>query len=282
MAAVKNRYDFVLFFDVADGNPNGDPDAGNMPRVDNETGYGLVSDVCLKRKIRNYIQLTGSDTAGYDIFIKEKAVLNNEINAAYDSEEVKNASESDKVNAARDWMCARYYDVRAFGAVMTTGKNAGQVRGPIQLTFARSLDPVNVVDNTVTRLAVTAEKDAAKERSMGRKYTIPYALYAVHGFVSPNFADQTMFSEEDLAFFFKALSCMFDYDRSSSRGEMNSRRLVVFRHDDKLGNAPSWKLFNLVHAQKVDGVTAPRSFDDYQITVDAAGCPAGVEILEMI
>ncbi len=179
MAVLKNRYDFVLLFDVADGNPNGDPDAGNMPRVDNETGLGLVSDVCLKRKVRNYIQIAKSGESGFDIFIKDKFVLNNAIDSAYDSDEVKSAADADKTNAAREWMCAHYYDVRAFGAVMTTGKNAGQVRGPIQLTFARSVDPVNVIDNTVTRLTVTAEKDMAKERSIGRKYTISYALYAV-------------------------------------------------------------------------------------------------------
>lgn len=282
MTDLKNRYDFVLIFDVQDGNPNGDPDAGNMPRTDPETGTGLITDVCLKRKVRNYVQLSRGGEAGYDIFIKEKAILNNEIAKAYETEEVKEADKKNKEKLAKDWMCANYYDIRTFGAVMTTGKNAGQVRGPVQMAFARSQDKINFLEHTITRMAVADEKDAEKERTMGRKFTVPYGLYVAHGFVSPQLANQTGFTEEDLALFFKALVDMFEYDRSAARGLMAARKLIVFKHADALGNAPAWKLFDLVKVAKKAGVEVPRSYDDYEITIDKAACPANVEIEEKI
>ena len=282
MTDLKNRYDFVLVFDVQDGNPNGDPDAGNMPRTDPETGAGLITDVCLKRKVRNYVQLSRGGEAGYDIFIKEKAILNNEIAKAYETEEVKEADKKNKEKLAKDWMCANYYDIRTFGAVMTTGKNAGQVRGPVQMAFARSQDKINFLEHTITRMAVADEKDAEKERTMGRKFTVPYGLYVAHGFVSPQLANQTGFTEEDLALFFKALVDMFEYDRSAARGLMAARKLIVFKHADALGNAPAWKLFDLVKVAKKAGVEVPRSYDDYEITIDKAACPANVEIEEKI
>lgn len=220
MKELKNRIDFVYMFDVQDGNPNGDPDAGNLPRVDAETGMGLVTDVCLKRKVRNYVQVARNQEDGYDIFIKEKAVLNTLIDKAHDDVEVKTAK--DKTEAARRFMCKNYFDIRTFGAVMSTGKNAGQVRGPIQLTFARSVDPVATAEHSITRMAVATEKEADKQeggnRTMGRKATVPYGLYVCHGFVSANLAQQTGFSEDDLALFWEALKNMFDTDRSAARG----------------------------------------------------------------
>ena len=247
MNELKNRIDFVYVFDVQDGNPNGDPDAGNLPRVDAETGMGLVTDVCLKRKVRNYVQVAKELADGYDIFIKEKAVLNNFIDAAHEEETVKSAK--DKTMAARDVMCKKFYDVRTFGAVMSTGKNAGQVRGPIQLTFARSIDPVMTSEHSITRMAVATDKEAEKQsgdnRTMGRKSTIPYGLYVCHGFISANLAKQTGFSEEDLNLFWEALKNMFDVDRSAARGLMSAQKLIVFKHDSVLGNAPANKLFDL-------------------------------------
>lgn len=270
MTDLKNRIDFVYIFDVQDGNPNGDPDAGNLPRVDAETGMGLVTDVCLKRKVRNYVQAAKNLSDGYDIFVKEKAILNNEIDKAHDDEEVKNAK--DKTEAARRFMCRNYYDIRTFGAVMSTGKNAGQVRGPIQLTFARSVDAISTAEHSITRMAVAKPKDAENQkgenRTMGRKATVPYGLYVCNGFVSANLAAQTGFSEEDLELFFEALKNMFDLDRSAARGLMSARRLIVFRHDSQLGNAPANKLFDLVHVRKATG-DAPRSYADYEVTVDA-------------
>lgn len=280
MSELKNRYDFVLLFDVQDGNPNGDPDAGNMPRTDSETGNGLVSDVCLKRKVRNFIQLTKAGQDGFDIFIKEKAVLNNLIQEACESSK----DNKDPVDSARIWMCRKYFDIRTFGAVMSTGgdakKNAGQVRGPVQMTFGRSIDPVIPQEHTITRMAVTNEKDESKERTMGQKYTIPYGLYLAHGFVSPQLAAQTGFTQEDMNIFFDALARMFDFDHAAVRGMMATRRLIVFKHADPLGNAPAWKLFDLVHVAKKDGLEYPRSFSDYLVTVDEAGLPAGVEIVQ--
>lgn len=278
---LKNRIDFVYIFDVQDGNPNGDPDAGNLPRVDAETGEGLVTDVCLKRKVRNYVQIAKELSDEYDIFIKEKAVLNTLIDSAHDVEEVKNSK--DKTQAARDVMCKRYYDVRTFGAVMSTGKNAGQVRGPIQLTFARSVDPIVASEHSITRMAVATEKEAEKQsgdnRTMGRKATIPYGLYVAHGFVSANLAKQTGFTEDDLDLFWDALKNMFDTDRSAARGLMSAQKLIVFKHDSVLGNAPANKLFELVKIEK-KCQCAPRSFADYEITVD--GNVDGVQIIEMI
>ena len=283
MSELKNRIDFVYIFDVQDGNPNGDPDAGNLPRVDAETGMGLVTDVCLKRKVRNYVQIAKGQVDGYDIFIKEKAVLNTLIDKAHDDSEVKAAK--DKTEAARMFMCKNYYDIRTFGAVMSTGKNAGQVRGAIQLTFARSVDTIATAEHSITRMAVATEKEAEKQggdnRTMGRKATVPYGLYVCHGFVSANLAKQTGFSEEDLQLFWDTLKNMFDVDRSAARGLMSAQKLIVFKHDSVLGNAPANKLFDLVKVEKVcDG--APRSFSDYTITIDKAGLPTNVTVEELI
>ena len=283
MSELKNRIDFVYIFDVQDGNPNGDPDAGNLPRVDAETGMGLVTDVCLKRKVRNYVQVAKECASGYDIFIKEKAVLNTLIDAAHEDESVKTAK--DKTSAARDVMCKKYYDIRTFGAVMSTGKNAGQVRGPIQFTFARSIDPIAAAEHSITRMAVATEKEAEKQggdnRTMGRKATVPYGLYLCHGFISANLAKQTGFTEEDLALFFDALKNMFDVDRSAARGLMSAQKLIVFRHDSVLGNAPANKLFDLVKVEKKTD-NAPRKFSDYTITVDKSNLPTGVIMEELI
>jgi len=283
MSEIKNRIDFVYIFDVQDGNPNGDPDTGNLPRVDAETGMGLVTDVCLKRKVRNYVQMAKGMNDGYDIFIKEKAVLNTLIDRAHDDAEVKNAK--DKTEAARRFMCRNYFDIRTFGAVMSTGKNAGQVRGPIQFTFARSVDPVAVAEHTITRMAVATEKESEKQsgdnRTMGRKSTVPYGLYVCHGFISVNLAAQTEFSQEDLELFWDALRNMFDIDRSAARGLMSAQKLIVFRHDSALGNAPANKLFDLVKVEKnCDG--APRSFSDYTVTIDKEHIPSNVAVEELI
>ena len=283
MSELKNRIDFVYIFDVQDGNPNGDPDAGNLPCVDAETGMGLVTDVCLKRKVRNYVQIAKGLADGYDIFIKEKAVLNKLIDKAHDDSEVK--ASKDKTEAARKFMCKNYYDIRTFGAVMSTGKNAGQVRGAIQLTFARSVDAIATAEHSITRMAVATEKEAEKQsgdnRTMGRKATVPYGLYVCHGFISANLAQQTGFSEEDLAIFWDALKNMFDVDRSAARGLMSAQKLIVFKHDSVLGNAPANKLFDLVKIEKeYDG--APRSFSDYTVTIDKSGLPANVTVEELI
>ena len=283
MSELKNRIDFVYIFDVQDGNPNGDPDAGNLPRVDAETGMGLVTDVCLKRKVRNYVQTAKGQADGYDIFIKEKAVLNTLIDKAHDDSDVKAAK--DKTEAARMYMCKNYYDIRTFGAVMSTGKNAGQVRGAIQLTFARSVDTIATAEHSITRMAVATEKEAEKQggdnRTMGRKATIPYGLYVCHGFISANLAKQTGFSEEDLELFWDALKNMFDVDRSAARGLMSAQKLIVFKHDSILGNTPANKLFELVKVKKTcDG--APRSFSDYSVTIDKVGVPSNVTVEELI
>lgn len=283
MSELKNRIDFVYIFDVQDGNPNGDPDAGNLPRVDAETGMGLVTDVCLKRKVRNYVQVAKGMDPGYDIFIKEKAVLNTLIDKAYEEETVKEAK--DKTSAARDVMCKSYYDIRAFGAVMSTGKNAGQVRGPIQFTFARSVHAIATAEHSITRMAVATEKEAEKQggdnRTMGRKATVPYGLYVCHGFISANLAKQTGFSEEDLNLFWEALKNMFDVDRSAARGLMSAQKLIVFKHDSVLGNAPANQLFDLVKIEK-NNTDAPRSFKDYSIIVDESNVPSGVTVEYLI
>ncbi len=284
MSELKNRFDFVYIFDVQDGNPNGDPDAGNLPRVDAETGMGLVTDVCLKRKVRNYVQVAKEDAKGFDIFIKEKAVLNTLIDAAHEEDGVRTAK--DKTTAARDIMCKNYYDIRTFGAVMSTGKNAGQVRGPIQFTFARSVDPIVTTEHSITRMAVATEKESEKQngdnRTMGRKATIPYGLYVCHGFISANLAKQTGFSEEDLILFWDALKDMFDIDRSAARGLMSAQKLIVFKHNSVLGNAPANKLFDLVHIKPKDKNKVPRSFSDYSVVIDREQLPAGVTVEEKI
>lgn len=283
MKNLDNRIDFIYLFDVIDGNPNGDPDAGNLPRIDAETGMGIVTDVCLKRKVRNYVGLANAHKPGYDIFIRERAVLNNEIDKAHETAEVKSAAEKDKVATAREVMCRNYYDVRTFGAVMSTGKKAGQVRGPVQLTFARSVDPIFVAEHCITRVAVTDKKDAErKDTEMGRKATVPYGLYKTHGFISPSLAEQTGFNADDLTLFFDALKEMFDVDRSASRGLMSARKLIVFKHNSKLGNAPANKLFDLIKVTRKDDTKTPRCFEDYVVTIDKGNLPEGVEIIELI
>ena len=302
---LKNRYDFMLVFDVKDGNPNGDPDAGNLPRVDSETGEGLVTDVCLKRKVRNYVQLTNGAEAGYDIFVKEKAILNKEIEQAYADLSIDlakppmNAADGKKrnkegqgqggeVQQAKAKMCESYFDIRTFGAVMSTGANAGQVRGPVQLTFARSVDPVVTLEHSITRMAVATEAEAEKQsgdnRTMGRKNTVPYGLYVAYGFVSPALAAQTGFSEEDLETLWTALVNMFDQDHSAARGMMATQKLIVFKHDSALGNAPSHKLFDLVKIAKKSNVTVPRKFADYEVTTPKEGPLEepfkGIEVIE--
>ncbi|MBP7162318.1 MAG: type I-C CRISPR-associated protein Cas7/Csd2 [Candidatus Omnitrophica bacterium] len=262
------RYDFVLFFDVQDGNPNGDPDAGNLPRIDAETGMGLVTDVCIKRKVRNYVQIVKGGNDGFDIFVKEKAVLNQLIETAHEQDGVKTKEKNEKTEAARQWMCSQYYDIRTFGAVMTTGANAGQVRGPIQLTFARSVEPVVALEHSITRVAKTTEERAETGGSeMGRKYTVPYGLYRAHGFVSPHLADQTGFGIEDLDLFWKALQQMFDYDHSAARGLMTTRALIIFGHGTALGSASAASLFDRVEAKRMTEGPA-RKFSDYQILLD--------------
>lgn len=283
MNELKNRIDFVYIFDVQDGNPNGDPDAGNLPRVDAETGMGIVTDVCIKRKVRNYVQVAKGLANGYDIFVKEKAVLNNEIDKAHDDAKVKAAQ--NKIAAARQYMCEHYYDIRTFGAVMSTGKNAGQVRGPIQLTFARSVNPVAASEHSITRIAVATPKEAESQNgenhTMGRKATIPYGLYVCHGFISANLAQQTGFTEDDLALFFDALKNMFDLDRSAARGLMSAQKLIVFRHASELGNAPANKLFDLVKVEKTTN-DVPRSFKDYAVSINTSALPNGVTVEELI
>lgn len=283
MNELKNRIDFVYIFDVQDGNPNGDPDAGNLPRVDAETGMGIVTDVCIKRKVRNYVQVAKGLANGYDIFVKEKAVLNNEIDKAHDDAKVKAAQ--NKIAAARQYMCEHYYDIRTFGAVMSTGKNAGQVRGPIQLTFARSVNPVATSEHSITRIAVATPKEAESQNgenhTMGRKATIPYGLYVCHGFISANLAQQTGFTEDDLALFFDALKNMFDLDRSAARGLMSAQKFIVFRHASELGNAPANKLFDLVKVEKTTN-DVPRSFKDYAVSINTSALPNGVTVEELI
>jgi CRISPR-associated protein Csd2 len=284
MAELANKYDFVFFFDVQDGNPNGDPDAGNLPRLDPETGHGIVTDVCLKRKLRNYVQLAKTSQGGYEIFVKERAILNEAIDSAHDQPEVKGKKGAEKTDAARDYMCKRFFDVRAFGAVMSTGKNAGQVRGPVQLTFSRSQDPILPLEHSITRVAVATPEEAAKQggetRTMGRKATIPYGLYRCHGFVSAALAKQTMFASEDLDLLWEAFGKMFDEDRSAARGLMSSRGLLIFKHESPLGNAPAHALFDRVTARLKDPNAPPRSFAGYEILVDRENVPHGVTLIE--
>lgn len=291
MAAIQNRYDFVYLFDIKNGNPNGDPDNGNMPRIETQTQKGLVTDVSLKRKVRNYVDLVKGGQPPYAIYMREKAVLNNQHKRAYEAlglkpDTKKLPKEEAKARELTRWMCNNYFDVRAFGAVMTTEVNAGQVRGPIQMTFAESEDAIVPQEVTITRSSVTNDRDADKERTMGRKYILPYALYRSHGFVSANLAGDdtkgTGFSEEDLGLFFDALCNMFDHDRSAARGEMNAQRLIVFKHESALGNAPAQKLFKLITIERDKDIKVPRSFEDYKVTIDRENLPAGVEIIEKL
>lgn len=294
MPAIQHRYDFMLLFDVQDGNPNGDPDAGNLPRLDAETGRGLVTDVCLKRKIRNFVGLVKDEQPPFEIYIKEKAVLNKTHERAYRaigreeelSSEQRRKGSADTVNLARDWLCANFYDVRTFGAVMSTGVNCGQVRGPVQLTFARSFDAIVSQEHAITRMAVATEAEAERQsgdnRTMGRKFTVPYGLYSTHGFISAHLAEQTGFSDEDLQLLWQALTQMFEHDRSAARGLMTTRGLYAFQHASKLGNAPAYDLFARIHVQRQAGVTVPRAFDDYTVTVDTANLPSGVTCLRIV
>jgi len=284
---INNRYEFVLLYDVENGNPNGDPDAGNMPRIDPETGHGIVTDVCLKRKIRNYVELVRADAAGYRIHIKEGTPLNQNHAEAYKAVGLATGqADSNGVNKARQWMCANFFDVRTFGAVMSTGDNCGQVRGPVQINFSRSIEPIIQQEVTITRQAVTRVEDIEKERTMGRKHIVPYGLYRVEGYVSAKLANAqnkgTGFSEDDLALLWDALVNMFEHDHSAARGKMATRRLLVFKHASDLGNAPSHLLFERVKAQRKAGVTAPRSFSDYVVTVNKADLPDGVELIEKV
>ena len=313
--SLTNRYDFVLLFDVKDGNPNGDPDAGNLPRMDAETGHGLVTDVALKRKVRNFVALTHDQdqrepSAGekrFEIYVREKAILNLQHQRAYSAlkldeplateaapevspekktgKDKKRKGSGDDVNQARDWMCQNFFDVRTFGAVMSTGINCGQVRGPVQLTFARSIDPVVAQEHSITRMAVATEAEAEKQggdnRTMGRKHTVPYGLYMAHGFVSSFLAKQTGFGEDDLALLWQALGQMFEHDRSAARGEMATRGLYVFKHDSELGNAPAHALFERVQPKLKEGVAVARSFADYDVAVNENGLPAGVTLLRL-
>lgn len=279
------RYEFVLFFDVENGNPNGDPDAGNMPRIDPETSHGIVTDVCLKRKVRNYVDLAKNGASPFDIYVRENSVLNRLNEEAYKNKGIKPESkklpkDANQAKAITEYMCQRYYDIRSFGAVMTTEVNCGQVRGPIQFGFAKSMDPIVPQEVTITRMAVTNEKDADKERTMGRKHIVPYALYRAEGYISAALAQKTGFSEDDLKLFWKALMDMFEHDRSAARGKMASRKLVIFEHSTALGNAPAHKLFDLVNVKRNDNQKPPRAFTDYSITVDHALKPVGITIIE--
>lgn len=297
---ITGRLDFVLLFDVKDGNPNGDPDAGNMPRIDAETGHGLMTDVALKRKLRNFVQLVKGAQPPYDIYVKEKAVLEQTHRKAYEAigatdelagdedpkAKKKRKGSADSVEKARAWICQNFFDVRTFGAVMSTGVNCGQVRGPVQMTFARSADPIVASEHAITRMAVATQAEADKQdgdnRTMGRKHTVPYALYRSHGFVSAFLAKQTGFSAEDLELLMQGLEQMFEHDRSAARGEMSTRGLLVFQHDSELGNAHAHTLFERVSIQLKEGVTAPRSFSDYEVRVNETDLPGGVKLLRRI
>jgi CRISPR-associated protein Csd2 len=310
--SLANRYDFVLLFDVKDGNPNGDPDAGNLPRLDAETGNGLMTDVALKRKVRNFVAIVKEQDARepqpgesrYEIYVREKAILNLQHQRAYsalkldgDADAIESGStegkkaggrktkrkgSGDDVERARAWMCQNFFDVRTFGAVMSTGVNCGQVRGPVQMTFARSHDPIVALEHSITRMAVTTEAESEKQsgdnRTMGRKHTVPYGLYRSHGFVSSFLAKQTGFSSDDLELFLQALEQMFEHDRSAARGQMATRGLYVFKHDSELGNAHAHALFDRLVVKRTDGVDVPRTFEDYRVTFDGRSIAAGTQL----
>lgn len=294
MTALTNRYDFVLFFDVSNGNPNGDPDAGNLPRMDPETNQGLVSDVALKRKIRNYVATAHEGEPGHAIYMTERAVLNDTHAKAYEATGLKQTAKKlpkkdEEAAQLTQWMCDNFFDIRSFGAVMTTEVNAGQVRGPVQLTFARSLEPILPLEISITRSSVTNEKDRDKERTMGRKHIVPYGLYRVHGFINAKLAQKTGFTEADLQTLWTALRDMFDLDRSAARGEMAARRLIAFKHDSALGNAQAHKLFDRVTVSRgdipvgdarADNLPVARAFSDYTIHLDETDLPAGIEVVE--
>ena len=294
MESIKNRYEFVILFDVENGNPNGDPDAGNMPRTDPETGYGLVTDACLKRKIRNYVEALKEDSPGYRIYVKDNVPLNRSDREAcdyvgVDPDKLKELKKKDEHldEKLRDFMCSNFFDVRTFGAVMTTftkgALNCGRVCGPVQIGFARSIDPVTPQEVTITRIAITKEADAEnKNTEMGRKYIVPYGLYRAEGFISANLARKTTgFSESDLELLWQAILNMFELDRSAARGKMAVRELIVFRHDSELGNAPAHKLFDLIRVQRKDDVIYPRAYSDYTVSVDLDKLPKGVQCIRM-
>ena len=285
MTAIAHRYDFVLFFDVENGNPNGDPDAGNMPRLDPETGHGLVTDVCLKRKVRNYVDLAQGEKERFRIYVQEKAVLNERHAEAYTalslkSEAKKLPKKEEEARALTRWMCDNFYDVRTFGAVMTTEVNCGQVRGPVQFTFARSVEAIVPAEVSITRMAVTNAKDRDNERTMGRKFIVPYGLYRMEGFISAPLAEKTGFSDEDVNLLWEALTRMFENDRSAARGKMSSRKLFVFRHENRMGNAPAQTLFDLVQCRRV-GEGPARAFADYAVGLSGP-CPEGVSVEEKL
>jgi CRISPR-associated protein Csd2 len=289
MPSIRNRFDFVYMFDVTDGNPNGDPDAGNLPRLDPEDGRGLVTDVCLKRKVRNYVAAARKGQPGYEIYVTEGAILNQQHKRAYEGAKIdpgsKAARNREAVESARTWMCKTFYDIRTFGAVMTTDVNAGQVLGPVQLTFARSIDRIVPAEHSITRMAVTTEREAEEQeggnRTMGRKATIPYALYRTHGFVNVPPAERTGFADEDLELFWEALGLMFDLDRSAARGLMAPRALVAFKHASSLGNAPASQLLARVKVERKSDAP-PRDFSDYSLLVQEDALPRGVEVLKLI
>lgn len=298
MTALQNRYDFALFFDVANGNPNGDPDAGNLPRMDPETNQGLVSDVAIKRKIRNFVLASREGEAGHHIYMTERAVLNDQHGKAYEAIGIKPQAKKlpkkdEEAAALTRWMCDNFFDIRAFGAVMTTEVNCGQVRGPVQISFARSEEAILPLEISITRSSVTNEKDRDKERTMGRKHIVPYGLYRAHGFVNAKLAERTGFSEEDLQTLWTALRDMLDLDRSAARGEMAARRLIAFRHESALGNAQAHKLFSRIKVHRRSGddlipagdvrshnLPPARAFEDYKIKLDRADLPQGIKIIE--
>jgi CRISPR-associated protein Csd2 len=296
VTAISHRYEFVYLFDVTNGNPNGDPDAGNLPRLDPETNHGLVTDVAQKRKIRNFVTLDKEGAPGYAIYMQEKAILNQQHQKAWESlgipPDAKDAykklpKDEAKAREITAWMCANFFDVRTFGAVMSTGVNAGQVRGPVQLGFATSVEPVLPLEISITRMAVTTEREAEEQsgdnRTMGRKHILPYGLYRAHGFISAKLAERTGFSEDDLKLLWQALINMFEHDHSAARGEMAARKLIVFEHESAMGNAPAHKLFETVKVERVDGEERPaRRFDDYRVTVDANAVPSGVRVHELL
>ena len=291
---MNHRYDFVYLFDCKDGNPNGDPDAANAPRIDPQDMHGLVSDVCLKRKVRNFVLLAKEAAPGYGIFVQQGSVLNDRIAEAHkslghevDPKSEKKKASREQVGASRLEMCKRFFDVRTFGAVMSTGANAGQVRGPVQLSFSRSVDPILPLDLSITRMAVTEAKEAdSPNQTMGRKNLIPYGLYRCHGFISAHLARETDFSEADLELFWQALTQMFDHDRSASRGTMAPQKLIIFKHATALGNAPAHKLFERVRIEMNPDLrsngNAARSFADYQVSINREGLPQGVELIERL
>jgi len=284
---IENRYEFVCLFDVENGNPNGDPDAGNLPRVDPETSFGIVTDVCLKRKIRNYVEMVKKDQSPYCIYVKEKAILTNQQARAYQALKINDKDKKDDdIAKARAWMCQNFFDVRTFGAVMSLKEyNCGQVRGAVQINFAKSIDAVTPRELTITRMAVATEKEAKDQkgdnRTMGKKNILPYGLYRAEGYISAHLAQQTGFNEDDLDLVWDALVNMWEHDHSAARGKMSARRLIIFKHNSALGNAPAHKLFDLVTVKAKDPAKPPRSFGDYEVAINK-NAPSGVQIVEKL